>query len=235
MLELQGLNVRYGAIAAVRDVSLHVDAGEIVALLGANGAGKSSTLRAIVGLARVASGRVLFDGRDITRLSTEAIVRLGLTLTPEGRRIYARLTVDENLWMGAVCRSGRKAILEDRDRMLDMFPALGERLCTLAGALSGGEQQQLAFARSLMSRPKLLLLDEPSLGLGPRILDVVFQTILEMRARDVTILLVEQNVAKALEICDRAYVLSSGILALEGTAEELSDSTGIERAYLGIA
>jgi branched-chain amino acid transport system ATP-binding protein len=235
MLELESLSVRYGAIAAVRNLSLRVEEGEIVALLGANGAGKSTTLRAVVGLAKVASGRVRFRGRDITRASTESIVRQGLTLTPEGRRIYTRLTVDENLVMGGLSRPSRRATLDDRDRMLEMFPVLAERLHALAGTLSGGEQQQLAFARSLMSQPKLLLLDEPSLGLAPRLVATVFDTILELRRRGLTILLVEQNVAKALSVCDRAYVLSSGLLALAGTASELRHSSGIERAYLGIA
>ena len=235
MLELHDLCVRYGGITAVRDVSLRVEQGEIVAMLGANGAGKSSTLRAIVGLAPIKGGRVSFEARDITRLSTEAIVRRGLTLTPEGRRIFARLTVEENLRMGAVGRPSRREYVEDRARMLEMFPLLAERLKSQAGTLSGGEQQQLAFARSLMSRPKLILLDEPSLGLAPRIVELVFDTISNMREQGVTILLVEQNVARALDISDRAYVLSSGTIALEGAATELQSSRGIERAYLGIA
>jgi branched-chain amino acid transport system ATP-binding protein len=234
MLELHDLCVRYGGITAVRDVSLRVEEGEIVAVLGANGAGKSSTLRAIVGLAPIKGGRVTFEDRDITRLPTEAIVRRGLTLTPEGRRIFARLTVEENLRMGAVGRPSRRNYLEDRTRMLEMFPLLGERLQSQAGTLSGGEQQQLAFARSLMSRPKLILLDEPSLGLAPRIVELVFDTISNMRDQGVTILLVEQNVARALDIADRAYVLSSGTIALQGAATELQSSSGIERAYLGI-
>jgi branched-chain amino acid transport system ATP-binding protein len=235
MLELHDLCVRYGGITAVRDVSLRVEQGEIVAVLGANGAGKSSTLRAIVGLAPVKGGRVTFEDRDITRLTTEAIVRRGLTLTPEGRRIFARLTVEENLRMGAVGRPSRREYLEDRARMLEMFPLLAERLQSQAGTLSGGEQQQLAFARSLMSRPKLILLDEPSLGLAPRIVELVFDTISNMREQGVTILLVEQNVARALDISDRAYVLSSGTIALQGAATDLQSSSGIERAYLGIA
>jgi branched-chain amino acid transport system ATP-binding protein len=235
MLELHDLCVRYGGITAVRDVSLRVEQGEIVAVLGANGAGKSSTLRAIVGLAPIKSGRVAFQDKDITRLSTEAIVRRGLTLTPEGRRIFARLSVEENLRMGAAGRPSRRDYLEDRARMLEMFPLLGERLQSQAGTLSGGEQQQLAFARSLMSRPKLILLDEPSLGLAPRIVQLVFDTISNMREQGVTILLVEQNVARALDISDRAYVLSSGTIALQGAATELQSSSGIERAYLGIA
>jgi branched-chain amino acid transport system ATP-binding protein len=235
MLELHDLCVRYGGITAVRDVSLRVEQGEIVAMLGANGAGKSSTLRAIVGLAPIKGGRVSFEDRDITRLSTEAIVRRGLTLTPEGRRIFARLTVEENLRMGAVGRPSRREYVDDRTRMLEMFPLLAERLESHAGTLSGGEQQQLAFARSLMSRPKLILLDEPSLGLAPRIVELVFDTIRNMRDQGVTILLVEQNVARALDISDRAYVLSSGTIALEGAAAELQSSSGIERAYLGIA
>jgi branched-chain amino acid transport system ATP-binding protein len=235
MLDLHDLNVRYGGINAVQDVSLHVDAGEIVCLLGANGAGKSSTLRAVVGLAPITAGNVIFEGRVITRLATESIVRLGLTLTPEGRRIYARLTVEENLRMGAASRSSKREFNDDRDKMVSMFPVLRERLHTLAGSLSGGEQQQLAFARSLMSRPRLLLLDEPSLGLAPRIVELVFETITEMRDQGVTILLVEQNVAKALDVCDRGYVLASGRIALQGPADELRASTGIERTYLGIA
>jgi branched-chain amino acid transport system ATP-binding protein len=234
MLEVERLGVRYGQIQAVRDLSLRVEKGEIVALLGANGAGKTTTLAAAMGLVAPSGGRVVFEGREITGLAPEAIVKRGMTLTPEGRRVFARLTVEDNLRLGAGGRLSRADYTAERDRALTLFPILRERLHAPAGTLSGGEQQQLAFARSLMSRPRLLLLDEPSLGLAPGVVGLVFATISTMRADGVTILLVEQNVHRALEIADRAYVLGTGRVVLQGDAATLRASSGVERAYLGI-
>ena len=235
LLSVDGLGVRYGAIQAVRDVGLTVDAGEIVALLGANGAGKTTTLGAIVGLVSTNVGTVAFDGRAMGGLGTELIVRAGMTLVPEGRRVFPSLTVDENLTLGAAPRGDRAAAATARQEMFELFPILAERRGQLAGTLSGGQQQQLAIARALMSGPKLLLLDEPSLGLAPQVVDDIFDLIARLRQSGLTILLVEQNVAMALDIADRAYVLASGEIVMQGTAAELKASEEIERAYLGIA
>jgi branched-chain amino acid transport system ATP-binding protein len=234
MLVVEGLSARYGPIVAVRDLSFRVEHGEIVTLLGANGAGKTTTLAAIMGIVRPSAGRVAFDGRDVTGLSPEAIVRLGMTLSPEGRRIFAGLTVEENVALGAASRRDRPAVARDRERILALFPVLEVRLRQLAGTLSGGEQQQLAIARALMSGPRMLLLDEPSLGLAPMFVDLVFGLIQTLR-RDfgLTILLVEQNVDRALQVSDRGYVLASGTLRSSGTSAELR-SSDLEREYLGI-
>lgn len=233
MLEISDLTVRYGPITAVRGVSLEIHKGELVTLLGANGAGKSSTLKAVVGLVSTASGRVVFEGHDITSLRTESIVRRGITLVPEGRRIFSGLTVAENLRLGAASIA-RAQVCGIREEMLDMFPVLRSKLHALAGLLSGGEQQQLAIARGLMSRPRLLLLDEPSLGLAPRIVASVFELIAHLRDRGVTILLVEQNVDSALKVADRAYVMNVGRVQFSGATAELG-ATSIEEAYLGIS
>ncbi len=235
LLSVAGLGVRYGAILAVRDVGLTVDAGEIVALLGANGAGKTTTLSAIVGLVPANAGTVTFDGRAMGGLGTELIVRAGMTLVPEGRRVFPSLSVDENLTLGAASRGDRAATASARQEMFELFPILAERRGQLAGTLSGGQQQQLAIARALMSGPRLLLLDEPSLGLAPQVVDDIFDLIARLRESGLTILLVEQNVAMALDVADRAYVLASGEIVMEGTAAELKASEEIERAYLGIA
>ncbi len=235
ILEVQGLEVRYGAVEAVRGIDMTVERGEIVALLGANGAGKSSALNAIVGLAP-AQGGILFEGASVSGIATELLVRRGLTLTPEGRRIFGSLTVAENLTLGAVPLGGnapeRAANLE---RMLTLFPILGERRGQIAGTLSGGQQQMLAIARSLMMSPRLLLLDEPSLGLAPRIVDTIFEQIARMRDDGITVLLVEQNVAMALEVADRAYLMASGQIVAKGSSEDLASSHLVEQAYLGHA
>ncbi len=233
LLELRDMTVAYGAIVGVRGLSLRVQEGEIVALLGANGAGKSSTLRGISGLAIPKSGEVLLAGERITGLSAEQRVTRGLSLTPEGRRVFPSLTVGDNLRMGGATRS-RDEAAATLERALAWFPVLRSRYGQRAGSLSGGEQQQLAIARSLMSSPRLLLLDEPSLGLAPQVVDLIFDIVVQLRTEGLTVLIVEQNVDRTLELADRAYVLGSGALQLEGTAAELRASSGVERAYLGI-
>ncbi len=235
VLTVEGLTVRYGAIEAVRGVSLAVDDGEITTLLGANGAGKSSTLNAIMGLVPVAAGTVVLEGRNVAGEAPERVVRRGMTLTPEGRHVFANLTVMENLSLGAASRRDRSEIAATRDDMMTLFPVLAERREQVAGTLSGGEQQMLAIARSLMSKPRILLLDEPSLGLAPQIVDTIFELIAGLRDRGLTILLVEQNVDLALEIANRGYVMASGSIVMSGTAEELRRSAGVERAYMGVA
>ncbi|HEX5465314.1 MAG TPA: ABC transporter ATP-binding protein [Candidatus Limnocylindrales bacterium] len=215
-------------------MSLSVEPGEIVAILGANGAGKSSTLNAIMGLAPKTGGRVVFDGDEVQGLGPERIVRRGMTLTPEGRRIFPKLTVEENLTLGAIPLRDRSHAAGLRAGMFERFPILRQRRAQAAGTLSGGEQQQLAIARSLMCEPRLLMLDEPSLGLAPRFVDLIFDLLVALRGDGVTILLVEQNVDRTLSIGDRGYVLASGELRLSGSADDLRRSTGVERAYLGI-
>ncbi len=227
LLRVRGLEARYGPIAAVRGVDLDVHDGEIVALLGANGAGKTSTLAAIVGLLPARSGEIRFAGEDVSRLPPEKLVRKGISLTPEGRRLFATLTVAENLALGGRGNDGA------RERLLELFPVLRDRLYAQAGSLSGGEQQQLAIARSLMSRPRLLLLDEPTLGLAPILVGAVFELVARLREEDgVSILLVEQNVHRALDLCDRAYVMRTGRIEAHGTPGELR-ARGVEAAYLG--
>ena len=236
LLAIEDLVVHYGAIQAVRGASLGVGKGEIVALLGANGAGKSSILNACMGLVPVVAGRVELEGRRISGETTEAIVRGGMTLTPEGRRVFPGLSVLENLAIGAAASRALRARSQDaREEMFELFPRLAERRNQLAGALSGGEQQMLAIARSLMSRPAILLLDEPSLGLAPNIVDQIFDFIATLRSRGVTALLVEQNVELSLEIVDRGYVLAGGRVVMSGTPQELRAGGGFERAYLGAA
>jgi branched-chain amino acid transport system ATP-binding protein len=236
LLEIRDLDVRYGAIHTVRGVSLAVERGEIVALLGPNGAGKSSILNACLGLAPRSGGSIAFDGAPIARLPTEIIVRRGLTLTPEGRRVFPRLTVLENLKIGAAAEAKlRQASAVRVEEMLALFPALADRRQQLGGTLSGGEQQMLAIARSLMSAPQALLLDEPSLGLAPNIVDQIFDLIVELKRRGVTILLVEQNVELSLAIADRGYLLASGRIVAGGTTSELISTGRLERAYLGVA
>jgi len=232
LLEVEGLGVSYGAVNAVRSLTFEVGEGELVTLLGANGAGKSSTLKAIVGLAPRSTGRVRFEGVDITALPTELIVRRRIALVPEGRKLFANMTVRENLRLGASALRADEFEAELQQH-LSLFPILEKRSGEQAGLLSGGEQQQVAIARALLSRPRLLLLDEPSLGLAPIFVGRVFEIITELRLRGVTILLVEQNVDRALKIADRGYVLASGALDLSGPANELA-SSDIENAYLGI-
>jgi branched-chain amino acid transport system ATP-binding protein len=234
MLEASGIHVSYGPIKAVRDVSIAVGEGEIVALLGPNGAGKSSLIGSIVGMVAKAKGSVRFAGEDIGALSVEAIVRRGITLTPEGRRVFADLTVGENLRLGAASRRDKQGVADDIEKYLAMFPILRARFNALARMLSGGEQQMLAIARSLMSRPKLLMLDEPSLGLAPRIVDQIFELLAQLRADGLTMLVVEQNVHEALAFADRAYVVASGKLVFAGTAAELQASGDVMEMYLGL-
>jgi len=234
LLAVERLLVRYGPIVAVREVSLRVEQGEIVALLGANGAGKSSFLNAVAGLVPVASGRVRFRGEEIQQLAPERIVKRGLSLTPEGRRVFPRLSVADNLRLGAVPQADRAAAKAAHERVLELFPILRERSDQVAGTLSGGQQQMLAIGRSLMANPRLLLLDEPSLGLAPILVDQIFELLARLREQGTTILLVEQNVHRALELADRAYVLAGGAIEREGPAAEIRASAEIEGAYLGI-
>ena len=233
VLLVEGVTARYGSTIAVRDVTLRVGAGEVVAILGANGAGKSTTLKTIVGLVRASAGRIFFNGDEITSQPPERVVRRGVTLVPEGRQIFGSLTVEENLRMGAGMAPAA-TYLDRRAEMLEMFPILSEKLGVFAGLLSGGEQQQLAIARALMSDPKLLLRDEPSLGLAPIIVERVFELIETLRSRGTTLLLAEQNVEKALLVADRAYVFSTGRVELEGPAGELRENADVEQAYLGL-
>lgn len=233
LLKLDNCKVRYGAVEAVRGISLEIRKGEIVALLGANGAGKSSTMNAIAGLVPVAEGKVWFEGRDITDLAPEEIPIAGLTLSPEGRRVFGTLSVDDNLRMGAYAVRDRAATEKARERVLDLFPILAERQKQYAGTLSGGQQQMLAIGRALMCNPRLLLLDEPSLGLAPLIVEQVFGLIQKLRDEGVSIFLVEQNVAGALAISDRAYMMASGVVVGEGSADELRHSGTMAESYLG--
>ena len=233
-LLVENLHVAYGNIRALRGVSLAVEAGSICAIVGGNGAGKTTTLNAICGLRTLTQGRVLLDGRDITAIPAHDLVPLGLVQVPEGRRVFARLTVRENLRMGAYRRRASAAELAtELDRVLEIFPRLRERMGQVAGTLSGGEQQMLAMGRALMSRPLLLLMDEPSMGLAPRFVDQVFETIQAINRLGVTVLLVEQNALMALEIAQTAYVLQSGEVVLSGSGPELMDSEEVQEAYLG--
>jgi len=234
MFKADGITVSYGPIRAVRDVSLEVAEGEIVTLLGPNGAGKSSLISALIGLVPRATGRVAFRGEDVTNLPTEALVRRGMTVTPEGRRVFADLSVADNLRLGAATRSDRDGIAEDTEKYLEMFPILRQRYHSAAKYMSGGEQQMLAISRSLMSRPKLLMLDEPSLGLAPRIVEQIFEFLVTLRKWGLTILVVEQNAGDVLEFADRAYVLASGSMQFAGTAAALRDSGDVMEMYLGL-
>ncbi|MEZ0234866.1 MAG: ABC transporter ATP-binding protein [Actinomycetota bacterium] len=234
MLVVDALTVAYGAVVAVRDVSLDVTPGEIVAALGPNGAGKTTLLRALAGALKPQHGSVVLDGEVLTGLVPEAVLRRGVALVPEGRHVFPALTVEENLTVGGIARTDRDELRADTERWLGRFPILGERANQLAGTLSGGEQQQLAIARALMSRPRMLLLDEPSLGLAPIFVDRIFELIQELRAEGVTVLLVEQNVHRALEIADRAYVLSVGSVVASGSTDQLVEGE-LERSYLGIS
>ena len=232
MLELEDVKVAYGDILALRGVSLTVGAGEAVAVIGSNGAGKSTMLRAISGLHRAAEGTITFEGTPITRASTDRIVELGISQCPEGRHVFGRLTVRENLVLGGIQRRSSE-VDADIARIGDVFPILAERLGQTAGTMSGGEQQMLAIARSLMAKPRLLVLDEPSLGLAPLMVERIFEVIAGLKAQGLTILLVEQNVHHALALVDRAYVLESGRVTLEGSAAELRHDPRVEAAYLG--
>ena len=233
MLEVDNVSVNYGAVRAVHSVSLSVNEGEIVTLLGPNGAGKTSMLSAIIGLVPVAEGTVSFQGQNINRLDTESRVARGITVTPEGRHVFANLTVEENLILGAAIRRDADGVARDLETYLDMFPILRERFKQSGGSLSGGEQQMLAVVRALMSGPKLLMLDEPSLGLAPQIVDQIFKLISGLRDHGLTLLVVEQNAQEALKFADRAYILSSGNLEFAGTADELRTSADLMKAYIG--
>lgn len=231
MLEVKALNICYGGIKAVRELDFHVNCGEIVSLIGANGAGKSSTLRAISGLVKTESGSIVFNSEELSGMSPDKIVGKGITMVPEGRKIFPDLTVHENLKLGAYLRTD--SIKEDLRRCYELFPRLKERVWQEGGTLSGGEQQMLAVARALMSRPKLLMMDEPSLGLAPMIVRDIFGIIRRINESGVTILLIEQNANMALKIADRAYVLESGAITMEGSGEELLHNEKVISAYLG--
>jgi len=233
ILQLHDVETFYGTIQALRGVSIDVYEGEIVTLLGANGAGKSTTLRSINGLNHPRRGTIQFLGEDITRTSAHEIVRRGISQSPEGRKLFPRMTVVENLEMGAFQRQDRDAIQEDMDRVFSLFPRLAERKSQRAGTMSGGEQQMCAIGRALMARPKLLMLDEPSMGLAPIFVDRVFETIVEINRQGTSILLVEQNALVALEIANRGYVLQTGTIALSGTAKSLREDEGVRKTYLG--
>ena len=233
LLEVKNLEVYYGVICALKGISFEVNEGEIVSLIGANGAGKTTMMQSVVGLIPKKSGTVIFDGKDITRTPCHKIVELGMTQVPEGRRIFQELSVYENLMMGAYTIRDQQKFKEDLESIYERFPRLAERRNQIAGTLSGGEQQMLAMSRALMIHPKLLMLDEPSMGLAPILVDQVFSIIKELHEAGTTILLVEQNASKALEIADRAYVLETGSITLSGTGKELSQSDEVRKAYLG--
>jgi len=234
LLDIAGINVFYGRVQALRGVSLSINAGEIVALIGSNGAGKTTTLRTVSGLNHPTTGRVIFDGRDITAVPAHDVVRAGIGHAPEGRRLFPRMIVFDNLMMGTYARKDRAGIASDIARVYDLFPRLKERTKQLAGTLSGGEQQMLAIGRALMARPKLLMLDEPSLGLAPILCETIFRVLTEINTQGTPILLVEQNATKALEVAHRAYVLETGSIVQTGTGKELLSSPDVQRAYLGM-
>jgi branched-chain amino acid transport system ATP-binding protein len=234
LLSLEGITVHYGSICALREVSIDVHEGEIVTLIGSNGAGKSTTLRAVSALRKLTSGRISFQGKDLAGKKPHEVLRLGLAQVPEGRGIFPNLTVDENLDLGAFARKDGGEVAKDRARVFELFPRLKERLKQRAGTLSGGEQQMLAIGRSLLARPRLLLLDEPSLGLAPQLVQTIFRIIREINAAGTTIFLVEQNAHMALQVAHRAYVLEVGRVVMQGPAAELAKSDAVRKAYLGI-
>ncbi len=233
MLRLEGVCAGYGTVGVLHDVTLHVDAGEVVTMIGCNGAGKSTTLKCVSGLIRAASGRIVFEDRDITRAPEHEIVAMGLVQVPEGRRVFPKMTVAENLDMGAYTRRDKADIRADLDRVFALFPVLAERRRQTAGTLSGGEQQMLAVGRGLMACPRLLLLDEPSLGLAPLIVAQIFRVIAELAASGVTILLVEQNAQAALHLAQRGYVMETGRITLQGASADLLADENVRSAYLG--
>ena len=233
MLEVKDLQVYYGVICALKGINFHVNEGEIVTLIGANGAGKTTTMQSVVGLIPKRAGQVTFDGHDITKTPCHKIVHLGMTQVPEGRRIFQELTVYENLLMGSYSVKDKSGFKNDLDAIYTRFPRLAERKSQIAGTLSGGEQQMLAMGRAIMSHPKLLMLDEPSMGLSPLLVDQVFEIIKDINRDGTTILLVEQNAGKSLAISDRAYVLENGNIVLTGTGAELAASEMVKKAYLG--
>jgi len=233
LLELSDMKVSYGGIQAVKGITLHIAPGELVALIGSNGAGKTTTLKTLAGLLYPASGHVQYDGKNLHNIAAHQRAAMGIALVPEGRGVFARLSVQENLQMGAYCRSDKSEIAVDLKRMHELFPRLAERKDQLAGTLSGGEQQMVAMARALMSRPRLLMLDEPSMGLAPLMVQNIFETIRNIAALGMSILLVEQNARLALQIAQRGYVMESGAITLSGQAGELLGSDAVQRAYLG--
>ena len=233
MLEIEGLHCSYGKVTVVRDVSMKVGKGELVTLIGANGAGKTTTLKAISGLIPITAKHIIFDGEDITGASPQTILSRGIAHCPEGRRAFPYMTVQENLDMGSYLRKDQDGINTDLERLFERFPILKQRRHQMAGTLSGGEQQMLAIGRALMSRPKLILFDEPSLGLAPNLVETTFEIVSEIRSQGVTVLMVEQNAFAALRLCDRAYLLESGKVTLEGTGVELKDDPYVREAYLG--
>jgi len=233
MLEVKNLEVYYGVICALKGISFEVNEGEIVSLIGANGAGKTTMMQSVVGIIPKRSGTVMFNGQDITKTPCHKIVQLGMTQVPEGRRIFQELTVYENLMMGAYTVKDQQQFKTELESVFERFPRLAERRNQIAGTLSGGEQQMLAMSRALMIKPKLLMLDEPSMGLAPILVDQIFEIIKELHKAGTTILLVEQNASKALEIADRAYVLETGSITLSGTGRELANSDEVRKAYLG--
>ncbi|MFZ5524897.1 MAG: ABC transporter ATP-binding protein [Pseudomonadota bacterium] len=233
LLEVSGLHVAYGGIQAVKGIDLHIAPGELVALIGSNGAGKTTTLKTLAGLLHPAGGQIHYDGKNLHNIVAHQRVSMGIALVPEGRGVFARLTVQENLLMGAYSRSDQHGIAADLARMHALFPRLAERKDQLAGTLSGGEQQMVAMARALMSRPRMLMLDEPSMGLAPLMVKKIFDTIRDIAALGMSILLVEQNARLALQVAKRGYVMESGAITLSGAAGELLDSDAVQRAYLG--
>ncbi|GEL24754.1 ABC transporter ATP-binding protein [Pseudonocardia sulfidoxydans NBRC 16205] len=235
LLELDALSAHYGRIQALHDITLHVDEGEIVTLIGANGAGKTTTMRVISGIRPVSSGVLRFDGQDVSSLRADLRVVRGISQSPEGRGVFPGMTVLENLDMGAYTRKDRKSLGEDLDRVFELFPRLAERRTQAGGTLSGGEQQMLAIGRALMAKPRLLLLDEPSMGLAPQFIQQIFRIITEINSQGVTVLLVEQNAQQALQRAHRAYVIETGRITKSGTGEELLADPAIKEAYLGVA
>jgi branched-chain amino acid transport system ATP-binding protein len=235
MLTIDKLSVHYGGIHALQGISLEVPEGKIVTLIGANGAGKSTTLKAIIGLVRASTGSVSWDGQTVSGMQTKDIVRRGIVLSPEGRRVFPNLSVDENLSLGAYSRDDKLGVAQDRERVFSLFPRLKERMRQKAGTLSGGEQQMLAVGRALMSKPKLLMMDEPSLGLAPLIVKMIFDIVKEINKSGTTVLLVEQNAKAALEVADYGYVLETGRITLAGKGKELLADDRVRAAYLGEA
>ena len=233
ILQIQDMHVAYGGIRAVKGIALDIAPGELVALIGSNGAGKTTTLKTLAGLLKPTSGHIYYDGKNLNEIAAHQRVAQGIALVPEGRGIFARLSISENLLMGAYSRSNSDEIAADLVRMYGLFPRLAERKAQLAGTLSGGEQQMVAMARALMSRPRLLMLDEPSMGLAPLMVKKIFQTIRDISEQGMSILLVEQNAKLALQVASRGYVMESGAITLTGTSKELLDSDAVQRAYLG--
>ena len=234
LLELDGIDAHYGRIQALRGVTMKVEQGEIVALIGSNGAGKTTTLRTISGLMHPSSGTIRFDGKEITRTPPSQIVGLGISQSPEGRRLFPRMSVLDNLFMGAYSRNDKAGITSDMDNVFKLFPRLLERRTQISGTLSGGEQQMLAMGRALMAKPKVMLLDEPSLGLAPILQETIFSIVREINSQGTTVLLVEQNATKALDVANRGYVLETGVVVQSGTGRELLASEEVQKAYLGM-